>query len=354
MPGFFSMRIAPGVRISTSSRGLRTHLGPRAARLHVGGGRTGVSTGTGPFTYYQGLTGRRNGHALGRSPVRSTADKEQLAKAISAQLTEISELHRQTFTPVSKAVASRPRLPPFGKLLALSEHHELRGVGLRDREARRRARLRGRELAEDHARELLAAADHDVAQQQAVIDAQWQQLVDNDEDTVLEVLSAAFSDNQAPVAAVGVEGSEVSLVVQVPGPGVLPDRVPSQTAAGNLSLTKMQKSDAARWHATLVCGHVVITAKEAFAVCPGLSSARVVAVTAPGRFTSSVVPIMATRLARHSLDSVPWATASAADIIDQLGTDTLLNVKGRSRELGPLELKSEPALRELLDRFDRT
>ena len=55
MAGFLSFKIAPGVRVSASSRGLRTHLGPRVARVHVGGGRTGVSTGGGPFTAYESL-----------------------------------------------------------------------------------------------------------------------------------------------------------------------------------------------------------------------------------------------------------------------------------------------------------
>ena len=44
----FSIRIAPGVRIRASKRGIRTSLGPRIARVHVGGGRTGFSTGMGP------------------------------------------------------------------------------------------------------------------------------------------------------------------------------------------------------------------------------------------------------------------------------------------------------------------
>ncbi|MFI2651773.1 DUF4236 domain-containing protein [Micromonospora fulviviridis] len=36
----FSIRLAPGVRIRASSRGIRTSLGPRAARVHFGAGRT--------------------------------------------------------------------------------------------------------------------------------------------------------------------------------------------------------------------------------------------------------------------------------------------------------------------------
>ena len=35
-----SVRLAPGVRVRVSSRGVRTSVGPRVARLHVGGGAT--------------------------------------------------------------------------------------------------------------------------------------------------------------------------------------------------------------------------------------------------------------------------------------------------------------------------
>jgi hypothetical protein len=63
----FGLRIAPGVRISASSRGLRAGVGPRVARVHVGSGRTGFSTGAGPLTYYTG--GGRGGRTAGGSSV---------------------------------------------------------------------------------------------------------------------------------------------------------------------------------------------------------------------------------------------------------------------------------------------
>lgn len=55
------LRIAPGVKVRVSRRGLRWSLGPREARLHFGAGGTGVSTGAGPWTAYRrlGRTGRR-------------------------------------------------------------------------------------------------------------------------------------------------------------------------------------------------------------------------------------------------------------------------------------------------------
>jgi hypothetical protein len=45
-----SIKLAPGVRVRASSRGIRASAGPRIARVHVGAGRTTFSSGIGPFT----------------------------------------------------------------------------------------------------------------------------------------------------------------------------------------------------------------------------------------------------------------------------------------------------------------
>lgn len=65
----FGVRIAPGVRIRASRRGVRVGLGPRAARVHSGSGRPGVSTGVGPVTVWHtlGSSTRRRSH---RPPAR--------------------------------------------------------------------------------------------------------------------------------------------------------------------------------------------------------------------------------------------------------------------------------------------
>ena len=55
----FYFRILPGVKVRATKRGMRASIGPRAARLHVGVGRPGVSTGAGPFTWYRPLGGKK-------------------------------------------------------------------------------------------------------------------------------------------------------------------------------------------------------------------------------------------------------------------------------------------------------
>jgi hypothetical protein len=53
------IRLAPGLKIRLGKRGVRWGIGPRAARLHVGAGGSGVSTGAGPFSLYKALRRRR-------------------------------------------------------------------------------------------------------------------------------------------------------------------------------------------------------------------------------------------------------------------------------------------------------
>ncbi len=52
------IRIFPSLKVRVSKRGLRRSLGPRAARLHVGAGGTGISTGAGWWTWYKPLRRR--------------------------------------------------------------------------------------------------------------------------------------------------------------------------------------------------------------------------------------------------------------------------------------------------------
>jgi hypothetical protein len=49
------LKILPGVKVRLTRRGVRWDIGPRAARLHLGAGGPGVSTGARPTSVYRGL-----------------------------------------------------------------------------------------------------------------------------------------------------------------------------------------------------------------------------------------------------------------------------------------------------------
>ena len=358
MGGFFSVRLAPGVRISASSRGLRAHVGPRGARLHVGGGGTGVSTGTGPFTYYQSVSGRRpRGGNYYAGPTRqqiASAEKQRQAQLVDQALQRIGSIHRQTFGAPVKPTAPFPTLPPYQQLIEAYERQELKNVKWTDRAARKAAKARAREYADAYAMELQRKARDEQTAAATAIDEHWQKLHDNDPDVVIETLAAAFADNEAPVAPAGVHGDEVLLVVLVPDESQVPDREPGITAAGNLSLARMTRGRTAWWYRELVAGHVVVSVREAFAVAPGAASASVVAVRDGGRGLVGrrrCEPLMAVTLTREQLRRTPWEAVSAWQVVSG-GSNLIVNPAPKTEGLRPLDLGDQPEIAELVAAVD--
>jgi restriction endonuclease Mrr len=141
------------------------------------------------------------------------------------------------------------------------------------RNARARRGHPGRSAVEITAR--CAAQDAERANVQKALNEAWAALTANEPDVVLSTLEEAFEDNEAPAAAVGVANGEASLVVLVPSTDALPERRPTVTDAGNLSLRKLTKSDKADLYKLLVAGYVLVTIREAFAVAPSLVATRV-------------------------------------------------------------------------------
>ena len=97
--------------------------------------------------------------------------------------------------------------------------------------------------------------------------------------------------------------------------------------------------------------------REAFAVAPGLRSARIVALRndgpdAYGRRTVSC--LLAGRFERTALDSVQWADADAPRVVNDVASDLLNNQRGRSQEFGPIDLAKEPELQQLIRAVDLT
>jgi hypothetical protein len=361
----FSVRLAPGVRVRASSRGVRTSLGPREARVHVGGGRTGFSTGAGPFTYYtSGGTrrrtspGSRTGTATANRQLAAAtraAEKHDQARALNEALQAILNLHRAEFPPAVPPTAPPP--PPIDLDALRAEH--VKAAKAATSVFSRAARKAAVEEAERRAlAEAAATAEHYERQRrawQAALDQEWAELNANDPDTVLATLAGVFEDNEAAAAAVGIDGAEVTLIVVVPGVGAIPERKPTITDAGNLSLKKLTKRETADMYKLLVCGHVLVTVKEAFAVAPALASARVVAMraAAPDAY-GKVKPevILAARFERSRLVGIQWAQADATQVVNDASTERILIQKGASQELTPVDLTHEPQLAAVVTAMD--
>ncbi|MFG3603613.1 DUF4236 domain-containing protein [Micromonospora chersina] len=367
----FSIKLAPGVRVRASSRGIRTSLGPRAARVHLGGGRTGFSTGVGPVGFYTSLGGGRGRSRSGGRGTSAAAYQRQLAarqrQAAQMQRAEeaqhlaqaflrILDLHRVNFLAATRPVAPEPAAPDRASIYRQYEQHALAGVGFFERTKRAQAKQRAAQWTDAEVQRQWTTLLEQKASWQQYLDQRWQQLCSNDPDVVLETLEEAFEDNEAASAAVGVNGDEVSLVVLVPTiEQVVPERMPTTTQAGNLSLRKLPQRDRAAYYKQFVCGQVLVTLRETFAVAPAIGSARVAVLRhdGPDSYGRPLVScILATEIHRASLVGVRWAETDAAAIVNDTSAELLLNPRARTGELLPVNLAGEPALSELLNAVD--
>lgn len=358
-----SIKLAPGVRVRASSRGIRASVGPRAARIHVGSGRTGFSTGVGPVGYYTSLGGssRRSDGSARRSSTgavsRSLAGQEKLAQADAAaeQIRQILALHTEQFDTVTAPVAPMPTVASLEEIQRQRRAELLRGVGLLQR--RQRAQVKqtaDTEAQQEHARQQASARSAQVAAQ-AELDVAWQLLLDNHPDAVLEVLDGAFEDNDAAAAPLGIEGSTVQVAVLVPGQEAVPEKVPGVTAAGNPSLRKMTKKQSAALYSEMVAGYGLVTAKEAFAVAPGLTNVAVMAlrrgpVDAYGSVSGEVM--MAFTLSCTALDGIQWQEAAALQVLEDACSSLTIRQKGAAQELQPLTAADVENLETVLAAFD--
>lgn len=330
----------------------------------MGSGRPGVSTGAGPVGYYTSVggsqrrpttTGSVNRQMAAARRQQALADKAAEAERLRQAFEAIHAIHREAFPDAQRRKAPTPPEPPVKQLRILYRGQARKATTVFDRTARRQALKAANHRAEADAANARAELARQSVQQQAQLNAEWAALISCDPETVLHTLSGAFGDNEAAASAVGVDGTEVSLLVVVPPVSDVPERKPTLTRAGNLSLKKLSKTETADFYKQLVCGYLVVTLRETFAVAPGIQSARIVAVRAAtpdayGKTSPEVVA--AARCSRAALAGVHWERVDAVRVVNDCCTEKILVQKGATRALQPVPLDKEPELRALLAAVD--
>jgi hypothetical protein len=193
----FYFKVAPGVKIRASSRGVRASLGPRVARVHVGTGGLGVSTGTGPVSLYQSV-------GVGRSRPRGTRTRTSIAaqqralrqaqqlgqaKELIAAFNAITNLHRGEFPTTIAPVAAQPTLVDEPAIFRRHQKEALRGLSIFQASARASARQEAREAATREISTENERLKQEWAYQQRQLDEQWHRLLANDTNVVFATLT---------------------------------------------------------------------------------------------------------------------------------------------------------------------
>jgi hypothetical protein len=346
----FSLKPAPGVQIRASRDGLQTNLGPRAQRVYVGQQFANPAIRT-PLTFYtpSGPHFQQPSYIAPKLP--PTADKAQQAQALASAIDSIHTLHHQTFPAVQRLVVPYPARPDHAGILRRRMNDALARVSIFRRSTRKAAKAAAVLATRMECEEVAAASQAQYVAVQQQIDELWQRLITNDADVVLAVLNHAFQNSSAHTAPLAVWDAEAQLALLAPELAALPERHPTTTAAGNLSLKKFTKGDMADLYKQLVTGLVLATAKQAFAVAPRVSDLRIVVLrSTPADAYGKVRPeaILAARIARAALNGVQWTKADALTILNEISSELVTRIAGPSKALAPLDLKTEPEIARLI------
>jgi hypothetical protein len=172
----------------------------------------------------------------------------------------------------------------------------------------------------------------------------------NESEAVLGAIEAAFADNEAPAAAVDVQGARVTLLMMAPDPTLVPERKPAVTPTGRPTLKKRARAESNDLYISAVASYALATVKEALAVAPGLQEASIIVLRreqSAGLGDDKLVALFAGRFPRALLNGARWDAIDLARVLDEV-SDALLKRRGRTNELVPLDLDDEPDLAEVV------
>jgi hypothetical protein len=365
-----SFKVAPGVRISASSRGIRTSVGNSKARVSFGSSGAYASVGGGGVRVGQRLSGpsaaerSATGRTSGSRPSLAQLERAERAAEKEAAIVELQDLenslvslHHEDFAPAAPDEVHPPAPVDVEALRAGIEQRELSRIGRFKLSERKAAKARARELADVEASRINgqnAERYRDLCAGRAEL---WRLLTDHDTGLVMETLESAFADNASDATAVDVgtkDGVRYATVLVVFGAvESVPERMPSLTAAGKPTTRKRTKSERNALYVAALGSTVLATVKEGLAVAPSVDEFRVVVLrkdlnaATPADF---VAPIYAARFPRQVMQGLSWRTVNPTEAL-LFATDAEFQRKGAAGDVAPLKLAGNEDLAQLVERF---
>jgi hypothetical protein len=186
------------------------------------------------------------------------------------------------------------------------------------------------------------------AAQQQELDAAWARLEANDPEVTLPALKKAFADNDAPADALGCEEDRTTVVMRfAPPEAIVPERKPARTPTGKRTLKKRTKTEINALYLEALGSSVLATVKETFAVAPGTETVRLLVLRreVDEKNAGQLAAIYVGEFTRGGYEA---ASPSAPGRALGLAPASMLNLKGKTEQVAPLDLKERPELAALL------
>jgi hypothetical protein len=191
------------------------------------------------------------------------------------------------------------------------------------------------------------------AAEQKELDEAWTRLQANDPEVTLPALESAFADNEAPAAAINCEGGRTTVVMQFSAPeAIVPERKPARTPTGKRTLKKRTKTEINALYLEALGSNILATVKEAFAVAPGTEIVQLLVIRreTDKKNAGELAAIYLAEFNRGGYEGASGSRDPAKALT--LAPESMLNLKGKTAQVAPLDLSDRQDLTALLAELD--
>ena len=282
--------------------------------------------------------------------VRAAARQGELERwlELNQQMLGLAFVHKEEFPDATEPLAPQPETVDVAAILSRHEREQLAGISIFKRTERRAAKSRAGKIAAEEVELETRRRDQEHQTLQASLDQQWRELTANDPHAVHEAIEAAFEDNEMPAAVIDVRGASATLLMKIASADeLIPEHEVTQTPTGRPTHKRRAKSVVNALYAEIMASHIVATAKEALAVAPGLSEARVLVIRGDRLGGGlQLIPLYAGKFDRASLTRTDWNDLNVLGFVEAHGD---IKYKGQAQEVAALSTKDDRELRAALD-----
>ena len=372
-----SVRIAPDVRLRSTSRGVRTSVGSRtAAPVQAGTGRAGLSSaGAGSsdtWSILYDLSVPTSGVEQARSPDGPTqpllaqlstqarkADKSEIIQEVLEAQRSLTTRHLVDFPVSQQALAAQPQPVDVDRIEQVFRRQAMANVGWFDRARRQAARMEARTAAGVVANERYEAALEEAERLDSANNARWNALSAHDRETVVAAVDDAFADHAPESTCVdaGTEpgsGRYVGCAVRFGHPDLVPNRVVAPNLVGRPSLKKRSRADVNDLYVAAMASSVLATVRQALAVAPAADEVRIVVLrNTPATAASPDAGIRVIYVGvfrRQKIDRVHWEAIDSEEELLRAGGAELVR-KGAARTVVPLGVDAHRRMAAVLQAF---